>query len=258
MLTIDQIKTSFPKGVFEKNPKAALVEYLQYELLDSVFQQTESEKLSFIGGTAIRIAYGSSRFSEDLDFDNFGLSFDGFKALLDKVAVTMKLKGFDIEFRFVEKEAYHCYIKFPDLLFKHGISDQREEKILVRIDAALKREIAKPTVYVLNGFDVYRKILVNSASVILAQKLIAIMERQRAKGRDFYDVSYLLGKTEPDYGFLKEVYGYSQEEIIKQLFSKIESLDLDLLAKDVQPFLMNPDDIERVTGFKNYILQKLG
>lgn len=258
MLTIDQVKKSFPEGVFEKNPKAALVEYLQYELLDSIFQQTESEKLSFIGGTAIRIAYGSSRFSEDLDFDNFGLSFDGFKTLLDKVAVTMRLKGFDIEFRFVEKEAYHCYIKFPDLLFRHGISGQREEKILVRVDATLKREIVKPTVYILNGFDVYRKILVNSESVILAQKFIAIMERKRAKGRDFYDVSYLLGKTGPDYSFLKEVYGYTQEEIVKKLFSKVESLDLDLLAKDVLPFLMDPDDIERVTGFEKYILQKLG
>ena len=52
-----------------------LVEYLQYELLDSLFKDAAAAELSFIGGTAIRILHDSPRFSEDLDFDNFGLSF---------------------------------------------------------------------------------------------------------------------------------------------------------------------------------------
>ena len=51
-----------------------LVEYLQYELLDSLFKNKAVAALSFIGGTSIRILHDSPRFSEDLDFDNFGLS----------------------------------------------------------------------------------------------------------------------------------------------------------------------------------------
>lgn len=72
MLTFEQICEYFPKELVKINPKGVLVEYLQYELLDSIFKQANSEKLSFIGGTAIRFIYDSKRFSEDIDFDNFG------------------------------------------------------------------------------------------------------------------------------------------------------------------------------------------
>jgi len=67
MLTFDQIKKVYPEEVLIKNPRAVLVEYLQHEILDSIYKQPGSENLSFIGGTAIRIVYESKRFSEDLD-----------------------------------------------------------------------------------------------------------------------------------------------------------------------------------------------
>ena len=70
MLTLEQIKEFVGIETFQRSHKAALVEYLQYEILDSLYKQKNSEKLSFIGGTSIRIVYGSQRFSEDLDFDN--------------------------------------------------------------------------------------------------------------------------------------------------------------------------------------------
>jgi predicted nucleotidyltransferase component of viral defense system len=85
MLTLEQIKKNVGESLFRRSPRSALIEYLQYEILDSIFKQKDSEKLSFIGGTAIRIVYKSQRFSEDLDFDNFNLNYEDFKNLLDKV-----------------------------------------------------------------------------------------------------------------------------------------------------------------------------
>jgi len=42
----------------------------EYEmiLLQSIFNSFMSQKLVFKGGTALRLAYGSPRFSDDLDF----------------------------------------------------------------------------------------------------------------------------------------------------------------------------------------------
>jgi len=162
MLTFEQIKNEYPQEIIQRNPKAVLVEYLQYEILDSLYKQKNSERLSFMGGTAIRIVYGSQRFSEDLDFDNFGLSYQDFELILEKVITDMKNKGFEIEFRLLRKGAYHCYLKFPKLLFENNLSVHQDKKILVRIDTVSKKQLNEPKSFILNGFGVYRKILVRA------------------------------------------------------------------------------------------------
>ena len=55
-------------------------EYWEVVFLNRLFGPAESKNLVFKGGTALRMAYGSPRFSEDLDFslleDNLGDVFD--------------------------------------------------------------------------------------------------------------------------------------------------------------------------------------
>ncbi|MDO9399184.1 MAG: nucleotidyl transferase AbiEii/AbiGii toxin family protein [bacterium] len=257
MLTLEQIKIFVGIDIFQKSPKAALVEYLQYEILDSLFKQKNSEKLSFIGGTAIRIIYQSQRFSEDLDFDNFGLNFIDFKKLLDAVVKDMTLKGFEIEFRFVEKMAFHCYIKFPNILFLNKLSSNDDEKILIRIDTVEKEKNIKPKTSIINNFGIYRKILVNPIETILSQKILTILERKREKGRDFYDVSYLLSITKPDYEYFKNNRNLDQKIIKEKLLTRIDELNMKELSEEVLPFLLKPEDVDRVLTFKEYIEQKL-
>ncbi len=49
-------------------------EYCQHLFLSAFYQQAGSERVMFKGGTALRIAYNSPRFSEDLDFSGFGVT----------------------------------------------------------------------------------------------------------------------------------------------------------------------------------------
>ena len=256
MLTFEQVKTYFGDEA-NAHLKHILVEYVQCELLDSLFKQKESVHLSFIGGTAIRIAYGGSRFSEDLDFDNFGLSFEEFSALLDLVVKDMKVKGFLIEFRLVEKDAYHCYIRFPEMLKNAGLSVIPEEKILVRIDTMRKERIFSPQVIILNKFDVYQDILVNPIDIILSQKLITVMERKREKGRDIYDISFLWSKAKPDYSYIERMYGLERDDFVAKFLLRCAELDFDALAKDVEPFLMDVKQANRVTRFLPFIQAEL-
>ena len=255
MQTFEQLKKQYQEDVVQKNPRAILVEYLQHELLDSLFKQRGSEHLSFMGGTAIRIVYSSLRFSEDLDFDNFELTFSDFETIIKKVIADMENKGFELEFRLIEKGAYHCYVKFPKILRISSLPVQPGEKILVRIDTVKKKKIFEPVEYILNGLGVYRRILVNPIDVVLTQKLITILERKRTKGRDFYDVSFLLGKTKLSYDYLKKQQGIEKEELKFMLEEKIKTLNLKELSTDVLPFLINPEDKDRILSFSDYIKQ---
>lgn len=258
MLTLEQLKQYYPATSGNDLPlKRILIEYLQYELLSSIFAQPASKEISFMGGTAVRICYNNNRFSEDLDFDNFGLSFAEFQQLLDRVIADMKNKGFAVEFRFVEKGAYHCYVKFPDILSEYDLAVAKQEKILIRIDTVRKEKIFQPQINIINKLDLYFDILVNPADIILTQKLIAILQRKRAKGRDFHDVSFLYGFTEPNQNYITDFLNTSPAKFAEELIDKCRKMDYLQLTRDVEPLLINPEQKARVTNFLPFIEEKL-
>ncbi len=252
MLTIEQVSGNFPLPLRERNPRGMLVEYLQYELLDSLFKNAAAASLSFIGGTAIRILHDSPRFSEDLAFDNFGLTFTRFEALLKTACRDMEYKGFLIEYRLVEKGAWHCYIRFPKLLREAGLSPDAERKILIRIDTEAKEKLYAPRKVFLNRFSVYRQILAAPAAILLAQKMLAILYRKREKGRDIFDVSFLTGLTAPDFEYIERTVGLERPEFLRRFAARLGELDLNALAQEVEPFLFAPEQRQRVAGFRDF------
>ncbi len=254
MLTLDQISGQFPLTLRQRNPRGMLVEYLQYELLDSLFKSPAAAALSFIGGTAIRILHHSERFSEDLDFGNFALSFEQFEALLKAACRDMEYKGFLIEYRMVQRGSYHCHIRFPEVLQRSGLSPLTGQKILIRVDSETKARMYEPDMVFLNKFGLYRRILAAPASILLAQKLMAILYRKREMGRDIYDVSFLMGLGLPSFDYIQKTVGLNEVEFVRALDQRIETLDLSTLARDVEPFLFTPEQKERVTTFRDYWL----
>ena len=252
MLTVERIAGHFPPSLRQRNPRGMLVEYLHYELLDSLFKNSAASALSFIGGTAIRILHDSHRFSEDLDFDNFGLSFAEFEDLLKAACRDMEYKGFLIEYRTVEKGAYHCYIRFPRILHQSGLTPDAGRKILIRIDSEAKEKIYEPRKVFLNRFTVYRRILAAPAGLLLAQKMITILYRKPEKGRDIYDVSFLMGFAVLDFAYIEKLLGLDPKEFSQRFNERLAELNLNLLARDVEPFLFTPEERERVASFREY------
>lgn len=250
MLTLTQISSYFPEIVFRKNPHGVLVEYLQYELLDSLFKDKRATHLSFIGGTAIRILHESIRFSEDLDFDSFEFSFSDFEKLLGAACRDMEYKGFTIEYRVVERNAFHCYIRFPKMLYETGISPDKGRKILIQVDTEVKEKYYTPKIILLNKFAVFRRILVAPPAVLLAQKMMAVLYRKREKGRDLFDVSFLMGLTKPDFTFIDKSLGIAEKEFLQIFTDRLAELNLEFLTKDVEPFLFTPEQKNRVLFFR--------
>ncbi len=256
MLSLNEIKKYYPN--LQGFERGILREYLQYKILDIIYQSKFGRKLSFLGGTAIRICYDGKRFSEDLDFDNFGLSKNEFAEMSTLIQKKLESEGYDVEYRNTYKMAYHGYFKFSNILFNEGLSPMKNEKIMIQIDTVREEVTYSPKIFLLSKFDVSRNIRITPADIILSKKIGAVFGRKNIKGRDFYDIVFLRGFTDFNYKYLKEKFNIkNQQQLKKELLTKTSDLNLKKLARDVEPFLINPDEKERIVDFRNYIEQKL-
>ena len=253
MLNLQDIEAQYPEHLraFKRN---ILREYLQYKILEIIFNSPCTAKLSFLGGTALRIVYQNKRFSEDLDFDNFGMTQTEFSQLAKEVKQELEREGYIAETHTVFKRAYRCKVRIPRLLFENDLSVFREEKILIQLDTSPHHFSYVPTTKTLNKFDVFTQIRVTPPDILLSQKIYAVFNRKRAMGRDFYDIVFLLSFTKPNYQYLEQKLRIRNGvELRKRLLSKIESLDFDKLRQDVQAFLTFPQDGRKIELFREYL-----
>ncbi len=256
MLSLDHIKQYYPENLkgFER---FMLREYLQYKILEILFDSKHANKFAFIGGTALRIVHDNERFSEDLDFDNFNVSSKEFSEVTRTIEYGLKLEGYQIEIRSIARAAYHCYFRFPKLLYDNSLSGHIEEKILIRLDSEGQQFEFRPETFLLNRFDVFTEIKVTPPDILLAQKMLTILERKQGKGRDFYDVIFLLGKNiKPNYEFLKKQASIQNGIQLKDaIIRRIEKLNMQDMADDILPFLIQIKDAKKILLFREYIEQ---
>ena len=114
-----------------KNIKNTFYKDIISLFLEIIFNSKIGQSLAFLGGTTLRIVYNNNRFSEDLDFDNFGISEEDFAALSSEVKRGLELQGYEVEIKNVFKGAFRSYIRMPKVLFDNNMASMQEEKILI-------------------------------------------------------------------------------------------------------------------------------
>jgi len=152
----------------------------------------------------------------------------------------MEYKGFLVEYRVVEHGAYHCYIRFPDILYKSGISTDKDQKILIRIDTEAKEKLYEPQRFILNKFAVYRQIHTAPATILLSQKMMTVME------------AFLMGLAKPDFTYISKCMDIDKTTFLRLFSERLQKLDLNFLAGDVEPFLFFSEQKERILTFREY------
>lgn len=253
MINLNELLAAYPPKLqgFQKN---ILREYLQCKILEIIFNSKYARKLSFLGGTALRIVYNHSRFSEDLDFDNFGLTKDEFIAVSEIVKKGLEMEGYEAEVRPVFKGAFRCYLKLPQILYQEGLTAHKGEKILIQIDTVAHNFKYRPQRKIVNKFDVLTEIFTTPPDILLSQKICAALGRKRTKGRDFYDILFLWNKTQPNFEYLREKLEITNlKELKKELFKKIKTLDFKQLAREVGPFLFDAGEARKLELFGEVI-----
>lgn len=253
MLDIKQILSFYPENLhpYQRN---LLREYLQFKILETIYDTGLGQKLIFMGGTAIHLVHGNTRFSEDLDFDNRGLEKSDFDSLIATVKMSLTRMGYKLEYRNVYRSVLRSYLKFSDILFKLKISGYKQEKLNIQIDTEPQKFKYYPDKFIINKFDVFQRINVVPSDILLAQKIYCIFSRPRSMGRDFFDSVFLLGKTTPNMDYLREKIGIKNgKELKSRLMTKCKDINFAKLAKDVEPFLYDPRETKRVLHFLEYI-----
>ncbi len=253
MLNFDDALSRYPQRLqgFKEN---ILKEYLQYRILDIIYGSKYAARLIFLGGTAIRIVHQGVRFSEDLDFDNRGLDEKQFEDIARIIHRELTLDGYTVAIKNVFKGAYHCHINFPGLLYEQGMSGHKAERILIQIDAEPQGYAYTSDKFLVNQFGIFRYINTVPVALLLSQKIFACLNRKKEKGRDFFDVVFLMSRAAPDYAYLKEKTGIDGKQgMIAALKARIGKIDMKALAKDVEPFLFDADQKERVALFEQWL-----
>lgn len=161
-------------------------EYCQHLFLSYFYQQPSAGKICFKGGTALRLVFGSPRFSEDLDFDFNIPAIKELEQVLVEVVTEINREGGQTEILEAKKTTggYLAQINF----LVNG------EKLLVELNfSARKTKLAGEIVTVTSDFVPGYQVVILQTEELVAEKLAALLARQ--KPRDFYDFYFLLRKN---------------------------------------------------------------
>ena len=91
----------------------------------------------------------------------------------------------------------------------------------------------------------------------MAQKIYAIINRRRNKGRDFFDMVFLMSRDiKPNYNYLDAKLSISNADTIKEkILDKCDQLNMEEMADDVRSFLFETSDVKKVERFADVVRQ---
>lgn len=257
MIDLEFIRSFFPPAIARESrfDRYMLKEYLQLLILDHLATTPYINKVSFIGGTNLRLIQGIDRFSEDLDFDCKDLSEDEFMAMTDSVVLYLRQNDVEVETRDKPNPhltAFRRNLYFPQMLFDLGLTGHRDERLLLKIEAQDQGIQYRPVVANVNRMGFFFGIQVPPVDVLCTMKFAAILARQ--KGRDFYDAIFLLSKTKPNLDFLLARTGITSiEELKATIAEQLQEIDLNHKRRDFVHLLFNESNADRILQFPQVV-----
>ena len=175
-------------------------DYVQHLLLWLLYSR--SQDLIYKGGTALRMVYGGTRYSEDLDF-NGPREVPMLQSTWQEVVARLRDFGVVAEMpREWESEVGYSF----DVSFQGPLYDGRDRsKGRVRVDVNRRpEEVAARRELVASEYDDVRPFVVTvlTREHLLAEKIRALLVR--GKPRDLYDIWLLLRQeVEPDVSLIE-------------------------------------------------------
>lgn len=165
-------------------------EYFQHLFLSELYKLSGAEKMLFKGGTALRIIYGSPRFSEDLDFSLFGVAERSIKEFTENLFIDVLAKigqaGAKVELKEARPTSGGYFGvatievgEYPPVSVEINISSRNGRKVMPEADSIASDFVPTYTILHLPKEE------------IVEEKIFSALP-QRKKERDFYDLYFML------------------------------------------------------------------
>jgi len=256
MISFQVIKNFYSPNISDHQQfhKYILKEYVLLMILDYLSLSKYVKNISFIGGTCLRLTRGIDRFSEDLDFDCKKFPEAAFEKMTSDIVKYLRRNGLRVELKENRNKlnAFRSNLLFPELLYEVGLSGHKEERFLIKLECQDQEYKYDNCMVDVKGCGYFFPIPVPPLPILCSMKIAAMLDRK--KGRDFYDVMFLLSQTEPDYGYLKEKIGiYDLTQLKEESIKMLSSIDLNKKVRDFEHLLFNRDNSKRIYRVKEFI-----
>lgn len=253
--------------------KNALKELMQEIALLGLARQSFFQHAAFYGGTALRIAHGLGRFSEDLDFtlERADKTFDlapylkGVEEEFSAYGLTLtaekrtKASASDVDSAFLKANTLEHLLMIEGLQYStRGTNKNDVIKIKLEVDTNPPPPAGKPEVkFLLEPIPFSYRIL--TLPSLFGGKLHALLCREykggRIKGRDYYDFLWYISKNvRPDLAYLKgklcesgvwkDEDPFTLDDLKALLRKRFSTTDWAQAKTDVAPFVRNGRELE--------------
>jgi predicted nucleotidyltransferase component of viral defense system len=252
--------------------KNIIKEYLQFPVLNFIYNDKKYKNIIFTGGSCLRICFGLPRMSEDLDFDLKKSDWKKFniQELATDIQKYFKTNFlFDVEIKTQSKS--RIYLKFP-ILKELGVANDSESDLLYVKVEPMESPFIAPQTEIQSVFKYGYNFIIKRYNLefLMTGKLQAIFLREwfsgkeneiDIKGRDFYDLYWYLEEgVKPNYKNLKKSIKINNEkELYRELKNRIEKkVTSKKLSYDLKNFFKEQNFVDNFCkNYKEIIFTKL-
>ncbi len=235
----------------------ATLEVMQQIALAGLYRGGFFEKGAFYGGTCLRIFHGLGRYSEDMDFTllapdpTFRIE-DYFPAIIAE----FKSVGKDVVLKKKEKRIFSkvesAFLKDNTHVYDLAFQTEKSLKIKIEVDVAPPLGFTTEQRLLLLPFSFMTRCV--SLPDLFAGKMHALVYRkwgQRVKGRDWYDFEWYVRNGIPlDFEhFRQRALDFNAQQLTREGFvdilkKRLVETDIEMVKKDVLPFIRDPKEME--------------
>lgn len=226
----------------------AFREYLQLAFLSHLYLQPLAGQVYFKGGTAIHLLFDSPRFSEDLDFSTVLSPADAGRLIKEaETEMRREIPGIKMLLWHRGKRGIRFKLIYKSADFKYPTT--------IRIDVSFEKPLRPVSSPLLTKFPIMLFPIVSHLAIeeILAEKVRAALTR--AKGRDIFDLWFLLSKN---YAIDRDLVAkkIGRKTFMPGLRRKIANFPDKALKLDLDQFL--PAPTRKITDLKQRLESLLG